>query len=503
VLVAAGCVGAYRVARIRGGLELALLVALLALLPAGAIAWRARPPARPLPSSSGPDIILLVLDTTRRDHLSLYGYPEPTTPALDAFAATARVYEDAWSVAPWTSPSHASLFTGLLPAEHDTDGIDAPPLPQELVTLAGLLRDAGYRTAGFAANPNLHAEGWSRDFDVYRPPWVRGAHSLVSHLNAWLYDLNDPWRADRTTERVFADARAWWEANDGGRRFLFLNVLDPHVPYRAPPADLARFTRGRNCAPARRIAGGARYQYADTEIAPAVRACIRALYDAELYGMDREVGAFFAWLEERGELDPTLVAVTSDHGERLGEGGHVGHLLEMDQHLLRVPLILRHPQTLSPERVQRRVSLTGLPGFLLEQAGVRAPDVMARRSFGAANGGLAVAQHRHFGWYLARIEASDPAFDTSPFHGDWLAVADDQFLLRWSPAQGQESAQLFDYRDDPDLSRDLGAERPAARDALLRVARSLPAFPGAPPDPTRPPLDPEARARLRALGYVD
>jgi hypothetical protein len=129
-----------------------------------------RPPVKPIPGGDaggdGPDIILLVMDTTRRDHLSVYGYPRETMPAVTRFARRAQIYDDAWSVAPWTTPSHASMLSGLLPGEHDADGEDAAPLPPGVVTLAAVLGDAGYRTAGFAANPNLHAPGWDRDYDV-------------------------------------------------------------------------------------------------------------------------------------------------------------------------------------------------------------------------------------------------------------------------------------------------------------------------------------------------
>jgi arylsulfatase A-like enzyme len=486
---------------------LTALAAVLALAPVGLAALRGATPARPDAAPGAgvepPDVVLIVLDTTRRDHLSLYGYPEPTTPHLDALARRAQVYDDAWSVSPWTSPSHASLFTGLLPAEHDADGVDAPPLPAGLATLPGVLRDAGYVTGGFAANPNLHAPGWSRDFDVYEAPWIAGAHTLVRPLNAWLGSGSDPWKVDDATRRVLADARRWWAANDDAPRFLFVNVLDPHGPYLAPPDDIERFVRGRDCRRAAEISYGGRYEYADTRVTRAERACIAALYDAELHAMDRELGAFFDWLAGRGELDAALVAVTSDHGERLGESGHVGHLLEMDQHLLRVPLIVRYPPVLAPERISDRVLLTGLPGFVLGLIGVRPPAAMARRSFHATRGEPAVAQHRNFGWYLSRIQKDDAAFDVAPFAGDWLAVADDRFLLRWSPSQGPDSAELFDYRLDADLAHDLADERPEALEALREIARGLPAFPEAPSAGARAPLDPQLRERLRDLGYGD
>jgi len=507
-LAAAALGGALAAAVARRPAWLAALgvAAAVAAAPAALALWSARSPARPdPPPAAASDVVLLVLDTTRRDHLSLYGHPEKTTPEIDALARSARVYDDAWSAAPWTAPSHASMFTGLLPAEHDVDGTDAPPLPSGLRTLAGALRDAGYRTAGFVANPNLLSPGWSRDFDVWEPPWIRGSHTLVLLANTLLRGDSDPWQQNRTTgttARVLAGARRWWAANEGAHRFLFLNVLDPHAPYRAPPADVERFVRGRDCERGRLISDGGFYEYAHTRIAPADRACIAALYDAELHAMDREVGAFFRWVEERGELHRTLVVITSDHGERLGESGHVGHLFEMDQHLLRVPLIARHPETLPPGRVGERVMLTGLPGFVLAHQGLPVPDAMARWSFPVAAGRPAVAQHRHFGWYFDRIRAEDPGFDFSPQRGDWTAVADGDLLLRWSPEQGIDAAQLYDTAADPELAHDLAAARPDDVAALRAIAEALPRFGDATDRARAAPLDPEQARRLRELGYL-
>jgi arylsulfatase A-like enzyme len=478
-------------------------VAAALTLAASAIASLPDPP-EPSPGAERrtPDIVLLVLDTTRRDRLSLYGHARDTTPALDALAQQARVYDDAWASAPWTSPSHASLFTGLLPAEHGADGRDAVPLPSGLETLSTVLRRAGYRTGGFAANPNLHSAGWSEGFDRYEPPWLRGAHSLVPLLNDWLRGADDPWLQHDATTRVLAAARRWWAEDDGAPRYLFLNVLDPHNPYWAPAPDRARFAGESGCEHARDLMSDARIFYRESDLSDADASCLASLYDAELFAMDRALGEFFDWLAERGELDRTLIAVTSDHGERLGERGRLGHLLLMDQHLLRVPLFVRHPPTLAPERVTARVQLVGLPAFLLATAGLTVPETMARRSFERQAGSPAVAQHQHFGWYIDRIRRADPDFDPTPYRGDWNFVAADDYALLWTPDQGPESARLIDYRADPDLAHDLSDRLPQVTERLRALAASLPRFAGS-ATPETPPVDRELRRRLEALGYAD
>jgi arylsulfatase A-like enzyme len=464
--------------------------------------WQGRLEPRPLVSRSAPDIVFLVMDTTRRDHLSLYGYPYETTPRLDALAVEARVYDDAWSVAPWTSPSHASMFTGLLPAEHDADGRDSVPLPEGLQTLPGLLREAGYRTAAFVANPNLHSAGWARDFDVYAAPWIRGKHTLVVLLNEYLRGSGNVWELDPTTGVIFKQAKRWWSDHDGEPRFLFINLLDPHAPYQAPEPDFKQFVGDRDCKRAAEIANGGVYEYADTTISHHDAMCIASLYDAEIHGMDRQMGEFFDWLAERSELDDTLLVITSDHGERLGEGGHVGHLLEMDQHLLRVPLIIRHLEMVAPERIRRRVQLTGLPGLVLSLVGAEMPELMEARSLDKYWDEHSVAQHRNYEWYLKRIRAADPDFDDTPYKGDWMAVVGRRFMSIWSTEQGPDSARLFDYRLDAALERDVAFQFPKEADRLREIGRKLPGFGEMPPQENNEELDPEIQRRLKALGYV-
>ena len=331
----------------RPGLVLALGVSGVSLVLVGVGEWQSRPEARPPPSRGGPDVVFLVMDTTRRDHLSLYGYPHETTPKLDALAADARIYEDAWSVAPWTSRVTPRCSRGCFPRSMMRTAMMQSRSPM-VRRPCPVLRDAGYRTAGFAANPNLHSAGWSRDFDLYGAPWIRGKHTLVAPLNQLIRGAGDPWKLDLDSGIVLKQAMRWWRDNEDGRRFLFINLMDPHAPYQAPEQDRQKFVGDRDCTRAAMIARGGRYEYADTTITHDEALCIAALYDAEVHTMDRQIGEFFDWLAERGELGRTLVVITSDHGERLGEGGHVGHLLEMDQHLLRVPLILRYPERLGP-----------------------------------------------------------------------------------------------------------------------------------------------------------
>lgn len=461
-----------------------------------------RPETRAVPARRFPDVVLLVMDTTRRDHLGVYGYGRQTSPALERFARAAEVYEDAWSVAPWTPSSHASMFTGLLPAEHGVGGQNPAPLPASLITLPRVLRDAGYRTAGFPANPNLAAPGWSQGFDVYHPPWFTGPHSLVRWLNLWLTGGRPAWLDGGTTPRALARARRWWQRSAGAPRFLFVNLIDPHDPYRPPEPERQRFLPGVSSEQAFAVEQSPMHYQVHRGIDPGDREVISSLYDAEIAAMDREIGAFVDWLEARGELDSTLFAITSDHGERLGERGTLGHLLQMDQHLLRVPLLVRYPPRLAGGRIPERVRLDGLPGYLLWLVGIEAPAVMAERALHRARTQLAVAQHRYFGWYVDQLREREDEFDARPYRGNWIFVADRDHALVWSPQQGPDSHQLFALGDDPDWEADLSEILPDKSRRLLAAALALPLYEEAVEDAPEP-LDPEARERLRSLGYLD
>jgi arylsulfatase A-like enzyme len=397
------------------------------------------------------------------------------------------------------------------------------------VTLTGILREQGYRTGGFPANPNLLAKGWSRDFDVYQPPWLVGRHTYISSLNRYLLGSEAAWGIRQDSGRVLSQARTWWHENTSGSRFLFVNLLDPHGPYWPSVEDRERFLPDVDAERAFEV-GWDPFKYrAFPPLGSSEARIVGGLYDAEIAGMDRELGRFFDWLAQRGELNDCLVVITSDHGERLGERGRIGHLLDMDQHLLRVPLIVRYPPRIAPERPERLFQLTELPQLILTTAGFEVPISMQIRELAASasassEGGniqpssraegdaaesLIFAQHQFFDWYAERLLRKNPAFDLAEYRGNWTFVADTELGLLWSPERPRASAILFDYRTDPDLERNLIDLRPERFERLFTAASRIPAYvprasaQGANGGGDTDHVDEEIRRRLRALGYVD
>jgi arylsulfatase A-like enzyme len=466
---------------------------------AAAVAWggavpRSAPP--PAPAGTGPDILLVVLDTTRRDHLSLYGYPRRTSPALDALARDAEVYEDAWSVAPWTPPSHASMLSGLLPGQHGVDGSHAVPLPPSLLTLQAVLAHEGYVNGGFVANPNLLAAGWSSSFHEYRGPFHVGGHSLIRRLNRRIG--RDALTID-STPLVLAYARRFWAAHADRPRFVFVNLIDPHNPY-LPPADLFReetpeLTREQ----ALRMSLDPLDTHLSPGLQPLARRQVNRLYDGEIRAMDRELGRFFDWLRARHELDQTLVVVTADHGERLGERGVIGHELDIDPYLLRVPLVIRFPGPVAPWHIERRVQLDGLPGYILELAGIPVPTSMQENALPRQDRELVVAQRQDPAPLLRRMKARRPDLDVDGWRGDWFFVADRRFAYVCTSGRASARCQLNDMEADPDWERDASAAHPEERERLAVAGAALPRF--GRPRPAQ--VTPELRDALRALGYLD
>jgi arylsulfatase A-like enzyme len=316
------------------------------------------------PPPGTPDVLVVSLDTTRADHLSTYGYPRDTSPNLTAFAADALRFTQARSPAAWTLPGHASLFTGKYPSRHGAHlaGAWLPgrsmegrrqvafPLHARAVTLAETLRDRGYRTAGFVANFSyLYRDfGVAQGFAHYedrpallfrlRPHAVRAVQRFVPSF--CLKSFRSAWE-------INAAALSWLDAAPAGRPvFMFVNYLEPHQPWLAsPPWD--RWSR--DLPHADRLAQKDLYTHEVKELGELERAFIVANYDGQVAAMDAAFGELIEALRARGRYEDTMIVVTSDHGEFLGEHGQLGHTGRMlYEPVLAIPLVVKWPGAARP-----------------------------------------------------------------------------------------------------------------------------------------------------------
>lgn len=341
----------------------------------------------------GPNVALIVLDTVRADHLSLYGYPRRTSPELERFAAGARTYERVASTSPWTVPSHASMFTGLLPHQHGAHNVDAAraglrgtswaecrragivfatPLPVEQTTLAELLVAEGYTTAAFVANSGgLHRNwGLAQGFQLYDDT---DTHSLTTLIRAAYTPATRLLREcqqaflgrrppQRTAAELNADVLAWLMGGPREPFFLFVNYIDPHTPYDTH----AEFDWGGTPVP----------EMTQQCVPPEHRAACDA-YDSELAYLDHHLGRVLDALTAGPRGERTLVIVCSDHGEAFGEHGWLEHGKSLHHEELNVPLVVRPPGGQVAEREPRPTTLARVFGDVLRAVGLDsavAPD---------------------------------------------------------------------------------------------------------------------------------
>ncbi len=315
---------------------------------------RRRLAATPAPAAGAPNVLILILDTVRASSLSLYGYSRPTTPMLEAWAQRGVVFDSAYSSAPWTLPSHGTLFTG---EPHRALSVNwLTPLDSSQPVLAEAFAAAGYRTAGVSANFFYVTEesGLARGFDhfVDHPRTVR--QLLLSSVPGQMVAGKVFGRYEKEREADEMDAnvvqtrlRRWIAQPSDRPWFGFLNFFDAHKPYFLPVTGHPDF-------------GGARTE--------------RDRYDIAIWSIDREIGALLRELESQGILEHTLVVITSDHGEHFGEHGLHGHAQSLYVPLLHVPLLILGPGVPQGVRVRTPTSLEDVAATVQELTGLARPQ---------------------------------------------------------------------------------------------------------------------------------
>jgi len=423
--------------------------------------WAACTVAPNEPDRPAPSLLLITLDTVRADYLGAYGYPKPTTPALDALAADSDRYSRAVSSSPWTLPSHASLLTGLHPSQHgahsthpDSPQHDAWALPAEHDTIAEVLSAAGYDTAALVSNVAYLSADYALDqgFSTYDVTARRGP-KLTEAALSW---LDGDW--DRSKPFL-----------------LFLNYMDAHRIYNMAPQP--GWPTPDDTSPAR-LNELMKTVMVDQRDDPALKAAVTRQYEQGVVNADAAVGALLAALERRGLSDETIVVVTSDHGEYFGEHGLVEHSKDIYQEAVHVPLLVHVPGQTTGRVVDTVVSSAHLPSLLAPHL----PPLAALPTPEAP-----VSENRY----------ARPRDRTGPY-GDRLnrvrQATWDWPLKAIRSSDGQH--ELYDLDADPREMRSLLPEQPMAAPALFERL----------PEPLRRTEAPQAlgdEEALRALGYIE
>ncbi|MAB78775.1 MAG: hypothetical protein CMJ89_05410 [Planctomycetes bacterium] len=408
-----------------------------------------------------PDVVVVVVDTLRADHLGLYGYDRETAPFLAEWAERSVSFDRAFSTSSWTAPAAASLFTGVYPIQHGvTMGMNAYQglkrmrgdlelnrIPEELETLPEFMRSLGYRTFGIADNPNIcAAEGFERGFDRFVQFDYEGAPAVEKSLLEW--------GAEIRSARPF---------------FLYLHYMDPHLPYHE------------------------REPWHEPSTSTDVHEQNRAAYDSEIRYFDQHLRRAF---ETLGIGEDDIVIITADHGEEFGEHGDGNHLFKLYDELVRIPLLIHHPGV-DPEvrRVGANVSLVDILPTLRRMLG--APPSTQDIGISLTRNYLEGREDERTVFSMRRSEIGHKA---AVIGGGYKYVLTERNADLFPDARREH--ELYDLNLDPGEKRNLAGRKPDLVQELQGRWTQLQAeAPRWTPESEWITLTPEEIRRLSSLGY--
>jgi len=474
-----------------------------------------------------PNIVLILLDTVRADHLSCYGYPQKTTPVLDAFAAHAVRYSRAYSTASYTLPSIATIVTGLYPCGHNANRLkesdnrgDASLLhwvyEQDLndnqTTLAEFLKKTGYATAGIISNNYLTRHfGFDQGFDYYDDDIpsvavVMQTCAALPFLNMFLpiddYLTAQGHNGQRIAAQINASAIDWLSRYDTKAPFfLMLHYFDAHNPYfpektgmqNVPDAIKKRYAKTAN--------------YIDLEkqiISPVIQGQKILLpdekdflinnYDRELLLLDSKLGELFSYLQGKNLYDESLIIVASDHGESFGEHNLMLHGICLYEDNLHVPLLIKYPKSEQKTgTVDYPVSLAGLVPTILSYLAIDMPDFIQGASFADPQKQILFAmniQNSFSPWVLPELFTADT----------YSLIKNGYQLIRFD----KRNDQLYYLNNDPHETIDIIAQESATGAGLgAALEQCIKQFTNRRPAESVPQsVDKKTIENLRNLGYI-
>lgn len=401
--------------------------------------------------TSRPNVLIITIDTLRADHLGVYGYAPARTPVLDRLAAEGLLCTNAIASAPITMPAHSSIFTGLFPPAHGVRDNGAYALGEDAVTMAERLRDENYTTQAFVSALVLNRRyNLDQGFESYDD-------ELWAEDEPKLFMIRER-QAPKTTDRVLAWLTTW---NRDGRKkpfFTWIHYFDPHQPYRAPNAD---------------------------------RVLSPTPYDAEIASVDRQIGRIISSLREQNLLDETIVIVTADHGESLGEHGEKTHAVFLYDATVRIPLIVRYPPLFESSVYDGAVRSVDLAPTVYEALGLSPqPNVDGRgllKAFRGKQSPPALAQY-------SESLLSEVGFGMAPL----FAIRDGGYKYIRAPRP-----ELYDLRADPRELTNLVAREPRmARRMDAALSRLVASSSQHAIKAASNPMTREIEESLQALGYL-
>lgn len=458
------CPSNVRIGRVTGVIRwISLLVALtasaVAATPAKGPSSSSNPKAPASAHSSAskfPNILLVTLDTTRADRMGFLGSTRGLTPNLDILANQSAVFLHAYSQAPLTPTSHATILTGTYPQFHQVSFHTS--LAKDLPYAPEILRARGYRTAAFVGSlvldPKVAARGFERGFDTYDA----GFHYEGGGEDRY-----------RTIERrggeVLARASAWLNKHPARPFFLWVHLYDPHDPYDPPEPYKTRYASEP--------------------------------YDGEIAYVDSVVGKFLSQLKARGLYDNTIIAVTSDHGESLGAHGEDTHGIFLYDETIQVPLLIKLPYTKGPgKRISNRVELADILPTLLAASQIAIPQPVQGESLLALMEGTP-EEGNSTGWRDRPAYAQSELQQTEFGWSAERSLRAGKYLFIQAPRR-----ELYDDTEDPKAEHNLASLSSAVADTLANRLETFRQKTISQRETSGGTLDAAAQEKLGALGYM-
>ena len=409
-------------------------------------------PALAAAATDPPNVILITLDTVRADRMGFLGSKLGLTPQLDALASQSVVFEHAYSQAPITPVSHATILTGTYPQYHGIRNF-GDRLPPSVPFLPDILHSQGYHTGAFVGSiildpKNGFASGFERGFDVYNAGFHRQKTGERREASM-----------QRRGEVTLGYVLEWLGQQKGGPFFLWFHLWDAHDPYSPPEPFRSRFPN--------------------------------APYNGGIAYVDATVGKLLDYLRSQGLYDNSLIAVAADHGESLGEHGELTHSIFLYDSTIHVPLLVKLPgNRFEGKRVNATASLVDLAPTVLEGLGQPPPPAMQGRSL------LPLIGNPHPGYRssLATGDHSERSFGWSALVS--LRIGSQLYVRAPSP-------ELYDLASDPGAKNNIYlTNRPAAVRLAIQLDNFVKRISEGAPQSLRDGLDEKSREKLSALGYV-
>jgi arylsulfatase A-like enzyme/Flp pilus assembly protein TadD len=439
-----------------------LLVAVVLTTVALTTATLAAPPKAPAPHPASPNILLVTLDTTRADRMGFLGSERGLTPNLDALSLQSAVFTRAYSQAPLTPPSHASILSGTYPQFHRVLNLDMG-LPKDVPYAPEILHAHGYHTGAFVASVILDPDfpsgaGFDRGFDHYDANFV---HATT--------DENRDRTARRRGSEVVAHALAWLSKHPKGPFFMWVHLYDAHDPYDPPEPFQTRYAAQP--------------------------------YDGTIAYDDSLVGKLLDELKARGLYDNTAIAITADHGEGLGAHGEETHGIFLYDETIRVPLLIKLPHQKTGAHIDDAVELIDIMPTLLQTVKIETPaEVQGQSLLG-----------------LIKEDSTNPDSASKVPPRSWrnrpaYAQTDYPRNFGWSALQSLRAGkylyiqaprrELYDQTADPAEKQNLAPASPAIADTLASQLKSLREKTTSKAEIHTVAVDPAAQEKLAALGYL-